>query len=286
LAEQIKKSGTPPTKVTVDATLYTGPLLGPAWDPDEHEKGFTSRIIPLMIDGGRTDVKDRVMPFDRYDDPDLAAGKALARLLGVPEESVTRGQAAPNAAELGAVKSAPVLRQLEQMLAESDNTLAEAMARQVALARNKPASFEGGAAATEEVLAELGLPKDQMHLVDGAGYSRQNQLSPAVLTGILKLAADGKHPQIADVINALPVAGWNGSMAARFGESDAVAGRGVVRAKSGTLTGINAISGVVQTADGGLYAFSVLADQVPTWQIPAQVALDRIVAKIAACGCG
>ncbi len=288
LADQIKKNlgGVAPTKVILDTSLYTGQLLGPGWDPDEHEQGYTSKILPIMIDGGRSDLRQKIMPFTRYAEPDLAAGRALARRLGVPEEAVTKGTVVTGAAELGAVQSAPMLRQLEQMLAESDNTLAEALARQVALSRNKPASFEGGAAATQEVLVELGLPADQAHLVDGAGYSRQNQVSPAVFTGLLRLAADGKHPKIGDVINALPVAGWSGSMATRFAENDALNGRGVVRAKSGTLNGINAISGVVQTMDGGLYAFSVLANQVPVGQYPAQEALDRIVARIAACGCG
>jgi D-alanyl-D-alanine carboxypeptidase/D-alanyl-D-alanine-endopeptidase (penicillin-binding protein 4) len=287
LAAQIKTAlgTTAPTKVTVDATLYEGPLLGPSWDADEHEQGYTSKIQPIMINGGRVDVKDRQMPFERQADPQLAAGQALARLLGLPDTAVALGTATVGTQELGAVHSAPMLRQLEQMLAESDNTLAEAMARQVALARNKPASFAGAAEAVEEVLIELGLPQAQATLADGAGYSRENKLSPIVLTRLLQLSADGQHPRIADLINVLPVAGWSGSMAGRFGELDATGARGLVRAKSGTLTGINSIAGVVETADGQFLAFAVLAEQVPTWQIPAQIALDRIVARIAACGC-
>ncbi|WP_239124176.1 D-alanyl-D-alanine carboxypeptidase/D-alanyl-D-alanine endopeptidase [Rhizocola hellebori] len=301
LAEQIKKSlgTTKPTKVIVDGSLYSGPVLGPAWEANANEEGYTSKITALMIDGAREDPKDQETPFDRYSDPELAAGQALAKLLGVPNSAVSRGTApaasgtaAPSAsapiapgAQLGAVKSAPMLRQLEQMLGHSDNTLAEALARQVALAKGKPASFEGAAEAVEQVLTELGLPVGQFDLADGAGYSTQNQLSPNVLTGLMTRAADGKHAGLADLFNLLPVAGWSGSLDYRFAKPEAASGLGVVRAKSGTLQKVNSISGVVQTADGGLLAFAVLAENVPTWQYPAQDALDRIVAKIASCGC-
>ncbi len=307
LAEQIKKTlgSSQPTKVIIDGSLYSGPQLGPAWEANANEEGYTSKITALMVDGAREDPKDHEMPFDRYSDPELAAGQALAKLLGLPATAVTRGTApasgsaatatgsatAASAAvvapgtELGSVKSAPMLRQLEQMLGDSDNTLAEALARQVAIAKGKPASFDGAAEAVEQVLTELGMPAGQFDLADGAGYSTQNQLSPSVLTGLMTKAADGRHPGLTDLFNLLPVACWSGSMDYRFAKPEAASGLGVVRAKSGTLQKVNSISGIVQTADGNLLAFAVLAENVPTWQYPAQDALDRIVAKIASCGC-
>src|SRR5581483_4382870 len=163
-----------------------------------------------------------------------------------------KGQALPAAKELGAVQSAPLLRQIEQMLAESDNTLAETMARQVALARGLPASFDGGAQAVTQVLTELGLLPEEFHIADGSGYSRENQLAPTVLTALLVRAADGKHPALSDIFDVWPVAGSSGSMHGRFGEPDTTNAQGLVRAKSGTLQSVNAISGVVQTADGAL----------------------------------
>jgi D-alanyl-D-alanine carboxypeptidase/D-alanyl-D-alanine-endopeptidase (penicillin-binding protein 4) len=159
------------------------------------------------------------------------------------------------------------------------------LARQVAIAKGKPASFDGAAAALEQVLAEMGLPSGQFDLADGSGYSKNNRLSPSVLTGLLSKAAGGTQPELVDLFNLLPVSGWSGSMDYRFAKPEAANALGVVRAKSGTLRGVNSISGVVQTADGALIAFAVLAEDVPTWQYPAQDALDRIVAKVASCGC-
>lgn len=285
LAQQVKQAlqGVAPTKLIVDGSLYQGPLLGPEWDPNAPDETYVSNITALMTDGARVNPQVRTPGRQtRHDEPDLAAGQAFAKLLGVTE--VSRGHAAQGAKELGAVRSAPMIRQLETMLGESDNTLAEALSRQVAIAKGKPASFEGGSQALDQVLTELALPAGQFDMVDGSGYSKHNRLSPAVLTGLLSKAA--KDPKLSDLFNALPVAGWSGSMDYRFAKPDATSGLGVVRAKSGTLRSVNSISGVAQTADGGLVAFAVLAENVPTWQLPAQDALDRIVAKIASCGCG
>ena len=286
LAAQVKAAlggGSALTKVIVDGSLYQGPVLGPAWDPIAPTEGYVSVITALMTDGGRANPKDHEPPAERFVDPEMAAGQTFAKLLGVTE--VVKGKAAAGAATLGEVKSAPMIRQLETMLGESDNVLAESLARQVAIARGKPASFDGAAEALDQVLAELGLPQGQFDMADGSGYSKNNRLSPAVLTGLLSKAAGGTKPALMDLFNVLPVAGWSGSMDYRFAKPEASSGLGVVRAKSGTLRGVNSISGVVQTVDGALIAFAVLAENVPTWQYPAQDALDKIVAKVASCGC-
>ncbi|MFC7756887.1 D-alanyl-D-alanine carboxypeptidase/D-alanyl-D-alanine-endopeptidase [Catellatospora bangladeshensis] len=258
-----------------------------------------------MINGARTGLKDRKTPFERYNDPERAAGDAFAKLLGVPASAVAKGKApagtgggqvaasasaAPSAAagppapgtELGAVRSAPLLRQVEQMLIESDNTLAETLARQVALAKGKPASFAGAAEALEEVVAELGLDPAQSTLHDGSGMSAGNKLTPRILTSLL-VKAYGGGTVLGDFFNGLPVGGWSGTMTERFGKS--TTGFGVVRAKSGTLNGVNSLSGVVETADGRLLAFAVLADKVPIGMYPAQELLDKIPAAMATCGC-
>ncbi|WP_246157644.1 D-alanyl-D-alanine carboxypeptidase/D-alanyl-D-alanine endopeptidase [Catellatospora sichuanensis] len=305
LAAQVKKAmgDTPITKVITDGSLFTGPNASPDWPTDTLGEGNVSRITAVMINGARTDIKDRVMPFNRYNDPERAAGDAFAKLLGLTGSAkgkapaaATTGSAAPSpqgsaaaagppapGKELGSVRSAPLLRQVEQMLTESDNTLAEALAHQVALAKGQPASFAGAAAAIEQVVTELGLDATQSDLLDGSGMSPKNKISPKVLTGLLVKAAGGTDSHLSDFFNGLPVGGWSGTMTLRFAKSKA--GFGVVRAKSGTLNGVNSLSGVVQTVDGRLLAFAVLADNVPSDRETAQNSLDKIAAAVAVCGC-
>ena len=49
----------------------------------------------------------------------------------------------------------------------------------------------------------------------------------------------------------LPVAGVTGTLAERFSTAGTDAGRGVVRAKTGTLTGVDALAGLMRDAEGG-----------------------------------
>ncbi|MGI5212941.1 D-alanyl-D-alanine carboxypeptidase/D-alanyl-D-alanine endopeptidase [Plantactinospora sp. CA-290183] len=313
LATQVKKAlgGTAPTKVTVDGSLFPGPNVGPGWDSDAHTGGFGAVITALMVDGARLDPKDQGRGQARSQNPDLAAGRAFAGKLGLPGSAVSRGSApagsatAPVAAtsaspsataapgtELGRVESPPMIRLVEFMLRESDNVVGEALARQVALARGKPGSFDGAGEAMDAVVAELGLPEAQTALSDGSGLSRRNRITPGLLTELLSRAADGSRPELAGVFPGLPVAAWSGTLEDRFGPSGGASpgtatgsGAGVVRAKTGTLSGVHAISGVVTTAEGRLLAFAVLANGVPGGPDQAQPALDRIADALAACGC-
>lgn len=299
LAEQVRKAlgGTAPTKVIVDGSLYSGPAHEPGWDSDIPTGGYGGTISALMIDGARNDPKSGQGYAERSAEPELAAGRAFAAALGLPASAVSAGRA-PRAgaasgaataaepaagAELARVESAPMVRLVELMLEQSDNFLAEALARQVALVQGKPASFAGSGEAMKEVLAELGLPAEGTELADGSGLSRDNRIAPRLLTEILQLAADPSRPDLSGLFAGLPVAAWSGTLRERYGDQ-ARAGAGAVRAKTGTLSGVHAISGVVTTADGRVLAFAILADRVPHSADP-QVALDRIAAALAGCGC-
>jgi D-alanyl-D-alanine carboxypeptidase/D-alanyl-D-alanine-endopeptidase (penicillin-binding protein 4) len=313
LAAQVRQAmaGTAPTRVIVDGTLFPGPAFGPGWDADIPTSGFAGAVTALMTDGGR--VKPKVLsPSARHRDPDLAAGRAFARALRLPQAAVggvARGRApqapaggspspagadpsaspAPPApgTELGRVESPPLLRLVEFMLVESDNVVAEALARQVALARGKPASYAGAAAAMAEVLTDLGLPGEESDLVDGSGLSRRDRLSPSTLTDLLVLAGRGERPELGGVLSGLPVAGWSGTLADRF-QAPAGTGRagvGVVRAKTGTLSGVNAMSGVVTTAEGRPLVFALLADGVTVGAPATEAKLDAIAAALARCRC-
>ncbi|WP_405434775.1 D-alanyl-D-alanine carboxypeptidase/D-alanyl-D-alanine-endopeptidase [Micromonospora sp. NBC_00617] len=298
LAAQVRTAlgGTAPTSVTVDGTIYSGPVYGPGWDEDIPTDGYGAAVTALMTNGARKDPGAEAGGAERVAEPDLAAGRSFARLLGVPASTVKRGTAPalataaggapPPGTELGAVQSPPLIRLVDIMISESDNLVAEALARQVALARSQTASFDGAAAAMDAEVAALGLPAEEITLSDGSGLSRRNRISPSLLTDLIRLAASPDHPELAGVFGGLPVGGWSGTLGARYrGAPGTAAGAGVVRAKTGTLSGVHAIAGLVTTADGRLLTFAVLTDRVPGGTDTAQPALDRIAAALAGCGC-
>jgi serine-type D-Ala-D-Ala carboxypeptidase/endopeptidase (penicillin-binding protein 4) len=291
LATQVKAAlnGVAPSQVVVDSSLFEGASFAPSWLLQDLKDGFIANITALMTDGARRNAKQIKSPSPRQGQPDLAAGQQFARLLGLPTSAVrlTPGAARADAPELGAVQSPPVARLVEDMLAESDNIVAEALARQVALARNQPASFEGAAAATLEVLAQLGLGISGTTLVDGSGLSHQNQVSAQLLTSVLVHAADPDQPELRSILSGLPVAAYSGTLIDRFHSANTgAAAAGVVRAKTGTLGGfhVSALAGLAVDADGRLLAFSMVTNGAAN-TLAAQFALDRVAAAIAACGC-
>lgn len=286
LAAQAKRAlgGTAATKVVYDTSIFEGPLFGP-WDTDIPTGGNVAAITGLISDGGRVDPTKNKGEAERHSDPGRAAARAFAAALGLPASAVVKGTAAAGAKELGSVQSPPLARQVEMMLTESDNVIAETLARHVAIKRGKPATFEGAAAAEKEVIGELGLPLTELEQADGSGLARGNKVSPSLLAQIVALGARADHPELRPILTGLPVSAYNGTLSTRFRKSNASA-PGTVRAKTGTLRAVSGIAGVVTTADGRLLAFAVLADNVPVGgTIASQDALDRVVTAVAACGC-
>ncbi|GIJ51801.1 D-alanyl-D-alanine carboxypeptidase [Virgisporangium aliadipatigenens] len=285
LAGQVKNAlgGQAVTSVVVDATIFGEPRVGP-WDSDIATNGVVAPITGLMADGGRVNPKDTAGSTRRYTDPDLAAGQIFAKALGATG-TVTRGTAPQGAAELGSVQSQPLAHQVEFMITDSDNVIAESLARHVAIKRGQPATFEGGGVAIRDAVGELGLPAAELTQVDGSGLARGDRVSPSLLAEIVAMAAKPEHPELRALITGLAVAKYTGTLAERFAKPT-IDAPGAVRAKTGTLRSVSGIAGVVTTKDGRLLAFAILADNVPVGGTgPAQDALDKIAVALANCGC-
>ncbi|MEV0716207.1 D-alanyl-D-alanine carboxypeptidase/D-alanyl-D-alanine-endopeptidase [Asanoa sp. NPDC050611] len=308
LAAATKKAlgGTKPTKVWYDSSLYSGPVYEPGWDSDIPTGGFGGASTALTIDGARKSPTEEANHYsERSSKPDLAAAQAFAKALGVsgtpapaPKGSVPADPATPSPTgttnpgatnpgdELARVESPPMVRLVEFMLVDSDNVVAEALAKQVALAKGKPASYAGARAAMTAALGELGVPTDGLVLADGSGLSRTDRLTAQAQTELIALAASGKRPELTELFAGIPVAAWSGTLEDRFGNTATrKAAAGVVRAKTGTLTGNHAMAGTVTTADGRLLAFSILTDGVTAGSDTARDHLDKIAAALANCGC-
>jgi D-alanyl-D-alanine carboxypeptidase/D-alanyl-D-alanine-endopeptidase (penicillin-binding protein 4) len=282
LAAQVKAAlgGQAPTKVIYDGSLYEGPTAAPGWDDDAAVGPFGAKATALAIDGARVNAK---RPKDvhsgqaRVGDPELVAAQAFAKALGLSKSAVAKGKAADDARELGAVQSPSMESMIEIMLEDSDNVVAEALARQVALAKGKPASFVDAGRAILDTLTDLGVPVEGASIVDGSGLSRQDRESPRMQTALLALAAGDTKPELRALVHGLPVAGWSGTMEDRnMDGTKPQAGAGTVRAKTGTLSSIACVSGLVVTKGGRLLAFAILADEVPEGPNDTQISREGL----------
>lgn len=188
--------------------------------------------------------------------------------------------------EYATVRSAPLSQIVQWTLETSDNEAAEILLRHVAVARGRPGSFAAGVSAMKRVLSRLGVDTSGDVIYDGSGLSREDRLSPQTLLSVLEAAASEKHPELRAVVADLPVAGFTGSLTHRF-EDGAPEGLGLVRAKTGTLTGVHGLAGVVTDRDGTVMTFVAIADRVkPVHTLDARQRIDQLAAALAACACG
>ncbi len=271
-------------RVELDLSAYTGPETGAGWAPEDVPSTFMVRVQPAMLDGGRSNPK--VENSMGHSDPAGHLAQEFAERVGAEVGGETT--APENAKVLGEVWSAPVDELVRHMLVESDNLLGEVLARQVAVAEGKEPSFDGGAEATLDVLRRNGIDVDGAILHDGSGLSPLNKVSAATLTQLLAKAAgpdDGNEltAKLRPLLVGLPVAGGSGTLATRYDEESSEAGRGWVRAKTGTLTGVHTLAGVLLTSDERVLTFALMSTG-EDWD-RARAALDRIAAALRGCGC-
>lgn len=288
LAQQVRAAVPGPiTKVLIDTGRYSGPTMAEGWLSVDIAGGYVTPIEPLMVDGGRIDATLQDGP--RVEDPALTAGRAFAGMLGVSPDAVGTGTAPPGARTLGSVASAPVTDLVEHLLRTSDNVLAEMLAREVALARGGDPSFTGAAENVLGALEQAGMDRAGAQLHDGSGLSTEDEVPARLLGAVLAAAAaPGDGPRHSDrlrpLLGGLPVAGGDGTLAERFGAgAGSGSGRGVVRAKTGTLTGVSSLAGVVTDADGRLLVFALMSNgPSPADSRPR---LDTMAADLSRCGC-
>jgi serine-type D-Ala-D-Ala carboxypeptidase/endopeptidase (penicillin-binding protein 4) len=286
LAAEVRENAPGPIRrVLVDTSRYTADGLAPGWSPGDVAAGFITPIEPAMLDGGRID--PRLPDGQRVEDPALTAARALAELLGADE--VEKGTAPPGAKGLAAVSSAPVSELAEHALRSSDNVLAEVLAREVAIAAGAEPSFVGAAEATLGALRQAGLDPSGAELNDGSGLSARNQVPARLLGEVLAAAAaPARGPLetqfLRPILTGLPVAGGEGTLDDRYArDGRAAAGRGVVRAKTGSLTGVSSLAGVVTDADGRLLVFTLMSNGAsPAVVRPLH---DDMAAALSRCGC-
>lgn len=296
-AGELRARGRRSVQLGYDTSLYTGPGLAPGWTTAYVTTGNVTPITSLEVDQGRLTASGAPQDADdpgnfrpRSFDPAPQAAAAFAaflrrdgiRVLGSPALRT----APPGSATIAAVSSPPLAEIVQWMLTESNNVIAENLARQVAIATGHPASFSGAAGAVMATDRRLGVTG--ISIVDGSGLSPQDKITPDALVQLIRLAARTGPAGLRPVITGLPVAGFSGTLApaeAGFGSAghDAL---GVVRAKTGNLSTVVTLAGVAYARNGQLLAFAVMADRLPgTGVVPAAADMLSLATALAGCGC-
>jgi serine-type D-Ala-D-Ala carboxypeptidase/endopeptidase (penicillin-binding protein 4) len=296
-ARALKSQGRTTVSVGYDTSLYTGPGLAPGWPQSYIATGNVTPIVSLELDQGRLTAagtpEDADDPYNlrpRSADPAGVAAASFTALLAADGIHVTGSpvaQAAPaHALGIASVSSPPLSAIVDQMLEESNNVIAENLARQVALATGQPASFSGAVTAVTGELRRLGV-RGGLRLVDGSGLSPQDAIAPATLVKVVEIATT--DTRVRALLAGLPVAGFSGTLSGGQSVFSGIGGaaRGSVRAKTGNLGTVTALAGLVTDRNGTTLVFAFMADQIPAAGMlqTAANAIDAAAAALANCGC-
>ncbi|WP_139829597.1 D-alanyl-D-alanine carboxypeptidase/D-alanyl-D-alanine endopeptidase [Mycobacterium gastri] len=281
LVEQIRRSGMTPTAVQVDISAFTGPTMAPGWDPADVDNGDIAPIEAAMIDAGR--IQPTTVNSRRSRTPALDAGRELAKALGLDPAAVTIASAPAGARQLAVVQSAPLIQRLSQMMNASDNVMAECIAREVAAAINRPQSFTGAVDAVLTRLNSAHIDIAGAALADSSGLSVNDRLAARTLDGAMQAAAGPDQPALRPLLDLLPIAGGSGTLGERFLDRATNLGpAGWLRAKTGSLTAINSLVGVLTDSSGRVLTFAFLSNDAG---LNGRNAMDALATKLWFCGC-
>ncbi len=282
LISQIHRSGIHVSSLMVDNTIFAGPTIAPGWDTADIAGGSIAPIESVMLDGGRTDPLADYSP--RTHTPALDTGRALAEQLGLDPASVTEGitpsTATPATPVVASVQSAPLSTRLRDLMVHSDDVLAETVGFEIALARGLPATFDGAVDAITHTLQESGFDTTGAQLRDASGLSTDDRISAHLIDQVLTAAAGPDTPELRPLLDTLPVAGATGTLVDRFNRPPR---RQWVRAKTGSLSGVSSLAGIVVDNDRRVLTFTLMSNG--TAPEAARPALDAVASALRGCGC-
>ena len=300
-AEKLKEFNVFEVNVFVDDSIL-GPLQRPA---DWEENYFQSSEIHLI---SALNLDDPKAPGQAPVDPSITTGQTFALYLiknNIKVNGLVFRKTVPEGAfDLSTQYSKSVSQIIEDTLMISNNQDAEIIARVASLvAENDPST----SAAMELVLKDvemLGISSVDNVVTDASGLSRSNKISPSDFSELIYKSI--KNPDVAkanrgetakfmikptseitpdlwSVFTGLPTGYGLGTMKKRFDEEGSP-GRGVVRAKTGSLNRVITLAGTVTTKDQVFLSFAVLVNRV---EQPENVreAIDNLLNKLAECNC-
>jgi serine-type D-Ala-D-Ala carboxypeptidase/endopeptidase (penicillin-binding protein 4) len=273
------------------------PALISMW-PDLGDIAFENRTVTVPA-GGETDIGDRffrqpgtaqvwaegTVAIDRsprkesfaVSDPNLFAARALRQALadaGIAVTGTTRSTA--DSALYAQARARPARDWIFPVLNTSQNLFAEMLLKQLGKRFGRAGSWVEGLQVERGFLIDsVGIDSTQFSLSDGSGLSSANLISPLAFTQLLRFIR--AHPRYTTFVPGLPQSGGTGNLRTRFVGTPL---EGRVRAKTGSIAGVNTLAGYIEGRDGPItFAVEVNHHAQPTKAVLA--AIDSVVVEMA-----
>jgi D-alanyl-D-alanine carboxypeptidase/D-alanyl-D-alanine-endopeptidase (penicillin-binding protein 4) len=192
---------------------------------------------------------------------------------------VVLGSCAADAPLIARHESQPLAQMLTRLGKNSDNFVAEMLVKVIGAEHDhKPGTTQAGVAVVKDSLRRHGLPATNVTMINGSGLFQGN-LVPTELISQLLVNMYQDPGLRAEFVSHLAVGGVDGTLARRFSK---ISPARIVRAKTGTLNDVIALSGyVLGPSPGRAYVFSFLANGVKGKQAEARALIDHIIEELA-----
>ncbi|MDE0483049.1 MAG: D-alanyl-D-alanine carboxypeptidase/D-alanyl-D-alanine-endopeptidase [Candidatus Poribacteria bacterium] len=251
--------------IVVDETYLDTVQEGPGWMWDDKPL----RISALSIRSIEPDVKTGSRT--------IACGNLLKTTLkqkGIDVMGeVVLGTVPSDANRVAAHLSPPLAEIIKLMNKPSDNWIAEFLFKTIgAEVKGEPGTWRKGRETVTEFLGEIMGEPPAHRFVDGSGLSRYNLLNAELLTKLLVYMSHN-FELMPEFMTSLPIAGVDGTLKNRM---QGMYAEKILRAKTGTLSGVSALAGYTTTADGEVLAFGILVSHYVGSATTARGIQDRI----------
>ena len=174
--------------------------------------------------------------------------------------------------------SLPMGELLQDMGLYSDNFRAETIFLNLGYLVKGKANYDHARAALLSILNTCGLQLKKGAVFDGSGLSRDNRISAAALTNLLRFMMGTGHKD--DFLRCLPVSGESGTLKNKLLSAPL---RGRVLAKTGTLQDVTALSGYILKRSEPVLSFSFICNKASSkkqcWRI-LDAALKVLVSSV------
>jgi len=205
----------------------------------------------------------------------MAVWQELAKMHQIQVKGKHRRGPTPDAAEVLIDLRSPSLASiLADMNKTSSNFIAEQVVKTLGAERGAAGTHAAGVEVIRQYLRDIGVPTDQVHLVNGSGLATAGTLSPAALTTVLLTMAQDRRVG-PEFLATLALAGWDGTLWRRFPEDPAR-----VRGKTGSIDGVACLAGYAIAGDGQQYAFAFLVNDLRGGGAPARRLQDRFLRRM------
>lgn len=155
--------------------------------------------------------------------------------------------------------SPPLSRILPIVNKPSQNFYADMLLKAVGAHAHDLGSWSNGESVVKDLLTTVGVNPGSLNMADGSGLSRRNLIEPRQALALLVYMYG--RPDFEIFEGSLPVMGVDGTLRSRMKGTPA---EGNVKAKTGTIGGVRALSGYLTANNGNRLAFSMIANNYYT----------------------